>query len=323
MFRNQFADAQEALGFLVSQTSYIEPIVYRTRYPSIQYENLIPVDGSAPEWIKSVTYFSVDQVGKADWFHHQSKDIPLADVQRNKFEVGVEMAAIGYRYTLEELGVAAMIPGMSLGTERANAARRAAEEMIDTVFMSGDTRKGLTGLINSDSQVTVVTAADGAGSAGTDWATKTVQEIMKDVNDALASVYTGSAEVEMADTILLPTSAMILLGTTIIPNTTISVGEFLARNNTYTFVTGQSLTIRGVRALETAGENGSGRMIAYRRDPEVLKAHMPMSHRFLPVWQTGPLVFDIPGIFRIGGVEIRLPAAVRYIDGIVLPPDES
>jgi hypothetical protein len=57
-------------------------------------------------------------------------------------------------------------------------------------------------------------------------------------------------------------------------------------------------------------------MIAYRRDPQVLKMHIPMTHRFLNVWQTGPLVFDVPGIFRLAGLEIRRPGAVRYVDGI-------
>jgi hypothetical protein len=27
-------------------------------------------------------------------------------------------------------------------------------------------------------------------------------------------------------------------------------------------------------------------------------------------------VFDVPGIFRIGGLEVRRPGAVRYMDGI-------
>ena len=57
-------------------------------------------------------------------------------------------------------------------------------------------------------------------------------------------------------------------------------------------------------------------MIAYARDPEVLKMHIPMTHKFLPVWQTGPLVFDVPGIFRLAGLEIRRPGAVRYMDGV-------
>lgn len=323
MFRNMLADAQEALGFLVSQTSYIEPIVYRTRYASIQYPELVPIDESAPEWAKSVTYFSADAVGKADWFNHLSKDIPLADVDRSKHEVGIEMAAIGYRYTLEELGHAMMIPGSNLSTDKANAARRAAEEMVDRVALWGETRKGYTGLLNADDDVTVVTAADGAGAAGTDWATKTVDEIVTDVNDAITGIYVGTNQVEMADTILLPISEMIRLGTRRIPDSTVSLGQFLAANNAYTFVTGRQLMIRGVRGLETAGENGTGRMVVYRRDPEAVKMHIPMRHRFLPVWQTGPLVFDVPGIMRLGGVEIRLPGSVRYIDGIVVPEEES
>jgi hypothetical protein len=57
-------------------------------------------------------------------------------------------------------------------------------------------------------------------------------------------------------------------------------------------------------------------MVAYRRDPMVVKLHIPMIHRFLPVWQTGPIVYDIPGIFRVGSVEVRRPGAMAYVDGI-------
>jgi hypothetical protein len=47
---------------------------------------------------------------------------------------------------------------------------------------------------------------------------------------------------------------------------------------------------------------------------EGVKLHIPMIQRFLPVWQTGPI--DIPGIFRVGSVEIRRPGAFAYVDGI-------
>lgn len=57
-------------------------------------------------------------------------------------------------------------------------------------------------------------------------------------------------------------------------------------------------------------------MIAYRKDPQVLKAHIPMPHRFLPVYQDGPLHWVVPGVFRLGGLDIRRPKEVRYIDGI-------
>jgi hypothetical protein len=93
--------------------------------------------------------------------------------------------------------------------------------------------------------------------------------------------------------------------------------DYLATKNVYTQITGRPLTIRALRGLETAGQGGSGRMVAYRRDPQVLKMHIPMPHQFLPVMQTGPMVFDVPGIFRVAGLEVRRPKAVRYVDGIL------
>jgi hypothetical protein len=41
-----------------------------------------------------------------------------------------------------------------------------------------------------------------------------------------------------------------------------------------------------------------------------------MPHRFLPVYQDGPTSFEIPGIFRTGGIEVLRPGAFRYLDGI-------
>jgi hypothetical protein len=121
----------------------------------------------------------------------------------------------------------------------------------------------------------------------------------------------------MANTILLPVDAMTLIATKRIPDTTMTVLDFLINKNVYTLQTGQPLMIRAVRGLETAGTGGSGRMVAYRRDPSVLKMHIPMPHRFLPVWQTGPMIFEVPGIFRVAGLEVRRPGAVRYLDGIM------
>jgi hypothetical protein len=314
-----FADTQQALGFLVSQTAHIEAQVQEVQYPDIQYPSLIPVDTSANEWAKSVTYYSMNKVGAAGWFHHYAKDIHVADAERAKHEVGIEMADIGYRYTLEELGQAMMIPGMNLSADRANAARRAYEEFVDRIALVGDASKNFTGITNR-ADVTAVWAQNGAGNSP-EWDDKTGDEILRDVNDALTGVYTSSLTVELADTVLLPVADMALIATKRIDSngSNMTVLQFLLQNNVYSHVSGRPLTIRAVRGLETAGENGAGRMVVYRRDPQVLKLHLPMTHRFLPVWQTGPLVFDVPGIFRLAGLEIRRPGAVRYVDGISGP----
>ena len=309
-----YDNPQQALGFLLSQTAYIEADVYRTAYPEIIYQQLIPIDTAAGEWAKSVTYFSLDKLGQAQWLSNMASDIPFADINRNKYEQGIEMAGIGYTYTLEELGQAMMIPGLNLTAERAEAARFAYEMFMDALAYKGSTAKSTTGLFNNP-YVTIVTAAAGAAGS-THWSAKTADEIITDVQNALTGVYEGSLTVEMADTVLLPIGEMQRLAGIRVPNTYGNALDYLAKFNIYTYTTGNPLTIRSVLGLDTAGGDGGGRMVVYRRDPRVLKLHLPMPHRFLPVFQRSSLQFDIPGIFRVGSVEVRRPGAMRYIDGI-------
>lgn len=314
VLRNRLLDAQQALSFLVSQATYIEQEVDRVLYPEIQYPALIPMDFSAPEWTKSVTYFSMDRVGQAQWFAGQARDVPRADVNLNRQETTVSMAAIGYGYDIEELSQAQQL-GIQLNPEKAEAARRAYEEFLDRALLWGAAEKGYVGLLN-DPSITTVTAANGASGTAT-WSTKTPDEKLLDINTALTGVYTGTGNIELADTILLPLSQLITIGNQ--PrsaNSDTTILNFLREANTYSAISGQRLTIRGVRGLETAGAGGTARMVAYRKDPKALKAHMPMRHRFLPAMQTGPLLYEVPGIFRFGGLDKRRPLSMRYVDGI-------
>ena len=94
-----------------------------------------------------------------------------------------------------------------------------------------------------------------------------------------------------------------------------SIIEFLEKNNVYTRETGRKLTIKALRQLTGAGDGETDRMVAYKRDEEVLSMHIPMAFRFLPTQFEG-LQFKNPGIFRIGGLDVRRPGSVRYLDGI-------
>src|SRR5579859_5938486 len=189
-------DSQQALSFLIEQATHIEAEVYRIQYPEIIYSQLIPIDTSANEWAKSITYFSMDKVGAAQWFDGNATDLAKADVNRAKFEQGVEMAGIGYGYNLEELGQAQQIPGTNLSTERAEAARFAYEQFMDKLAYLGSADKGFTGLINNTTVTRVDAAAVGTGSSAL-WSTKTADQQVADVQAALTGVYEGSNTVEM------------------------------------------------------------------------------------------------------------------------------
>ncbi|GJD52398.1 hypothetical protein OPKNFCMD_5163 [Methylobacterium crusticola] len=313
--RPLIADAPRALAFLVSQQAFIEPTVYRTQYPAVRYPRLVPVDTEAPEWVPTVTYFSVDRVGQATWVHGAAADVPRAEILKRQHETAVAMAGIGYGYDLEELGKAQLL-GMNLDADKADAARRASEEFIDQVALHGDPGKGFSGLLNHPGVTAGIAAATGAGGA-TAWASKTPEQVLADVNGQLAGIFTGTSTVEMADTLLLPYEQMLGIGLRRLDGiSAVTLLDWIRRHNVYTLETGQDLAVIGVRSLETAGTGGSARMVAYRRDPSVLKLWLPMPFRFFPAWQTGPWRFEVPGAFRLGGLDIRRPGAFRYLDGI-------
>ena len=299
---------QAALGFAESQTSHVEQEVNATVYPEIQYPALIPVDTSAHPFAKTVTYYSSDKFGQANWVNGNAGDIPMAGTELAQHETSVHMAGIGYGWGYEEINQAQML-NRNLQADDAIAARQAYEEMVDRVALKGDTGKGFKGLINHN-EVTAASATTG------NWDDATEDEILNDINSLILGVSTDTNHTAMADTLLLPYAKLNKLATSRLGDNKVTILSFLKENNTYTAMTGQPLMIRAIRGLETAGAGSTQRMIAYHRNPRVLKLHIPMPHRFLPIYQDSPLHFQVPGVFRLGGLDVRRPKEIRYGDGI-------
>lgn len=314
-----FRDAQQAQGFVVSQTSNIESRVYARRYPSYDYASLVPVVTEGNEWARTTTFYSSDQVGKSEWISGSANDMPFADVTRDKHEHAFAMRGIGYEWNLEEINVARML-GQDLPMDKAAAARRVAESFLYGLAMTGDTEKGWTGLLNDAGVSAADVAADGTDSSKY-WTAKTPEQIVRDINDVLVGIHVDTNEVEMADTLLLPTEQLLYLASNKISSTSdTTILNFLRENNAYTATTGQPLMIRGSRSLAAAGVGGVARGVAYWRDPEAVRFHMPMPFRFLAPYQKSAMAWEVGGIMRTGGVEIRLPGAVRYFDEFAPAP---
>ena len=310
-----------AFNFVVAQAATINPTVYPQQFPELPWNQLVFVDTTAPEWTPGIITFTSSTAGAARWYSGGAKDVAKADVTMDKVQTAVHMAAIGYGYDLEEVGQAQLL-GMNLTTSKATAARRAYNEFMWTVTQTGDAAKGLKGLVNQTGVTAGTAPADGTSSATT-WfnaggqATKTPAQILRDFNNVIIGAYTGSNTVEMADTVLLPFNVLAWLGVTPISDTNSeTILSYIQRNNFYTQQTGQQLTIRGVLGLDTAGAGSTRRMAAYTNREDVVKLHLPMPHRFLAVYQDGPTNFEVPGIFRTGGVDVQRPGAFRYLDGI-------
>lgn len=300
-------DASTMLAFVENQRNHIETEVNKTIFPEVQYSQLIPVDNSAPEWTKTVTVYSSEQHGAADWINGNANDIPLAGNKYGKNESRIEMAGIGYGYGYEELQ-ASIAQGVNLANDDAIAARETYERFVDNLAFVGDTTKGMKGLINHDGVTTE--------AAGKTFITSTESEILTSVNTLLSGTAMDTNYQMPADTLLLPYEEFTYLASTPLNNKEGTLLDFILKYNVYTAKTGQKLTVRAFSRLKEAGAGNTARAVAYTRNPRVLKLHIPMAHKFLPTFQAGALNFVVPGIFRVGGTEIRNTKAVRYLDGV-------
>lgn len=316
MPKNQMLDAQQALSFAVQQSAVINPRLYAKRYPDYDFGRLVYVNTEIPEWAGSYQTFLMDSVGKADWYSGYAKDIPLADTNLSSVTKNFDLAAVGYQWNLEELGKAQFM-NIPLDTRRAAAARQAYVQFMWNLTIFGATEKNLPGLANFPGVTTTTFPADGTG-ASTLWANKTPAQIVRDINLLLTGIFTTTLETEMADTLLLPFEAMVYLAQTPYSTTTMdTILSFVQKTNVYTLQTGRPLTIRSVRGLENAGTSTLGRVIAYKNDRDYVELLLPIPHRFLDVYQDGPLNYVVPGIFRTGGIDVYNVSAIRYGDGSV------
>ena len=295
----QMLDAQAALGFVVSQSSHIEREVMAIPYPEIRYAEMVPVDTSANPFAASVTFFTQDAVGRAKFMNGKGDDVPLANIMRTKFEQGILDAGIGYEFSLTEIGQAQMM-GMSLPNEGAAAARLAYEQLVDEVTLNG--ADGIEGLYNT----TGITSA----AAGATFIAGTPAQVLAAINTALTAIMTDTNGIDMANTVVLPLAAYGAIATRQLDATSdVTIMDFIMRSNIYTARTGQPLLIVADHRLTT-------KMVVYKRDPSVLKLHMPMSLRFLPP-QYVNLSVRVPGMFRFAPLSIRRPKAVRYVTGVL------
>lgn len=299
-----------ALSMVRKERAHIEQRVYEDPMPDIQYPQLIPVDTSAPAWVDAIEFTSMQKAGQAKWFQGDSDDVPLAQVNTDLHQSGVHMASIGYGWGYEEINKA-MYYGKPLADWKATAARRAAEEFIENIVFNGDQTKGYEGFFNH-SAITAqnVTYGDWLGATP-----PTEDQIIRDMTDVIIGSSTATNHTRIANTLLMSHEHMLNLSARL-GDTNGSIYDYVMRSNPYKMATGRDLTIRAVRGLETAGVGGTGRMVAYSNDRDVMVLHMPMPFTFLPTFQEDVMNYVVPGIFRLGGLEIRRPEEIRFGDGI-------
>lgn len=306
-----FMDADGAV-FFQRQLEHIKAKSYDVKYAELKARTLFPVSNEAGPGVQTITYRTYDQVGIAKIINAYADDLPRADVAGKETSIPVRSVGTSYGYNLDEI-TASMMTGASLDQRRANASRRAVEQVINTVAFFGDAASGLPGLF-SNTNIPTGDVVAGAATTKT-WITKTPDEILFDVNDLFADIFETTNMVETANTLLLPPAQWAYIMST--PRSSISdvtIGQFIAMNSPFLNSVDDIIPIN-----ECANANNpllaKDCMVAYDRNPDKLQLEIPVELEYLPVQQKN-LEFVIPGRSRLGGLNIYYPLSMAIATGI-------
>jgi len=306
--QNGYLDAAES-AFFSRQLEEIRARTYDVKLVELKARMLIPVDNSAPPGADAVTYRQFTSSGLAKIIASYADDLPRSDVFGKEFHVNVKSLGASYGYNVQEIR-AAQMTGLPLEQRRANAARRAIEELIDRIAQTGDTDTGLVGLLNQSAAL-VYTVPNGA-SGLQDWADKTPSEILADMNGATNNVVIQTSDVEHPDTMLLPIKQYTQVATQPFnPNnaSNVTILEMFLKNSPWVS------EVEPWYALTGAGAGSSDRGLVYKRDPDHLMLVIPQEFEQFPPQQRG-LEFVVPCHARCGGVQVPYPLSICYFDHI-------
>lgn len=253
----------------------------------------------------------ITPTGKA-WVGKDSNTIQGLALDIGKTATPLNLWAMEVSYTIPELQ-SAIRAGRPVDAQKLAGLQLKHQMDTDEQVYIGDASLGLYGLVNSP-LVSTSNVVAGAATTTT-WATKTHDEILKDVNTILTNTWAASGWAVVPDTLLIPpTQYGALISRKVSDAGNISILEFLRQNSISLARNGRPLNIQPVKWLVGRGTSGTDRMVAYTkaqnrvRFPMVPLQRTPLEYRSL---------FHITTYFgRLGAVEFVYPETLAYADGI-------
>lgn len=209
------------------------------------------------------------------------------------------------------------ITGRSLDRMLTDGIRLAYDKHMDENTYIGMTKYGTTGLLNNPN---VVSAAVATGASGkTAWNSKTPDEILVDVNNAILAGW-AAAEYDLSaipNHIVLPYEQYNYIATKKVSDIAEkTILTFLLENNVAT-KNGSELVIGATAYCKGAGAGGTDRMAAYVHNDRfvAMEELVPLS-RTMTQPNIDALAYDSVYMANVSEVEIFYHQPIRYYDGI-------
>jgi hypothetical protein len=295
-------DANETMMF-ARQLEQIEARLFEVKYPEGHAIELVPLNTAIDPGALTYTYRAGDYSGEAKRVVNWATDFPRVDLQGKEVTHKLDNYGASFGYDLQQLR-SAKFANFALESQLNAAARRVIMRKLDANLWFGDSQIGVTGLANN-ALVSLVSVITGT------WTSATADQILADAQKLISAAENASKGVEKSNAVILPVSRYTLLAAKFMGVSApgFTVLDMLKKAN-------PGVAFYQSYQLETANAAGTGpRAIAFTSDSEQLEGLVPIEFEVLPAVDQGGQ-FEVKVMGRFGGVAIRYPLSVQYMDSI-------
>lgn len=312
-------------AFLVSELEKRDPMI-RKPLTSFTYPRdiVIQTGGGWVDYVSamSVAYGITGGSGSGAVAAGGANGLPIVQASVDKGVYKAHVFAAALRIMFQDMQRANYI-GRSLDNLLKDGVRLTYDKHMDQNVYIGFEEYGTTGLINNPDAV-ASTVADGTAGNG-NWATKSPNEILKDVNTALTTTW-AQAEYDrgaIPNHILLPYEEYTYIMNT--PFTLVQDGAQVAFSSIYEYIKRHNITnaeggdlfIGATTWCKGAGAGGTDRMVVYCNNERFVKMDelVPLS-RIMSAPNVANVCYDTAYMSNISEVQIMYPQTITYWDNI-------
>lgn len=320
--------------FFQRQLEYIESELRFVEYGELKSWKHIPVEskGGDNKWY---TWRLFDKVGKWKWAADDTEDVPEVNILGAELPTPIRMFVGGYKYNVQELLAGKQAaqnypnaPSIQIEMQKAQAVFEAYQQFVDMMTWFADPTSasdaGIGGVFYNPyiSTVSALVGVDPVNPSGkTTWYNssgvlqKTPLEIVTDLNQMLTKIRVDTLDRYSADTILMPIEHFnTLVNTPISPTIpTLNVLKwFLQQHPEITTVD----TLVPAKNVPAGGSisTASDVILAYKKDPSVMKLELPRQFTSLPIQERG-YNYIVPCWATAAGIITYKPKAICMLLG--------
>ena len=297
-------DAEET-AHVLKELEHLKTRSYDVVHGPTKARQLIPVDNDIDPGAETITYDQYDHIGMAAIIANYADDLPLVDVTRKQFTMGVVTLGSAYSWSVLDIERAAKARSRLID-RRADASRMVNRHKEDQIGAVGADNQGIPGFINHPNLPKAVIPHAGA------WTGLTASQILDNLNSLAYTPVFNSLEAFTPDTIILsPDEFGVVSQKPVGTDNQMTILRSFLLNNPYIQNIDQWTRLTG--AGDPAGTTPTNRIISYLRNPMAVVWNIPQEYRVLPP-QPVNLAFKVPAFSRVSGIEWHYPISAAIMD---------